>query len=1013
MRTIICSVKQPKFLFKGFLLLILISVVPIEGHSENRSKSSMNELRSNLNYMFAKINRDIVPTGLLRDYAIEYENLDKYDRDKGMTSNNVCDVPTYAKILNTLKSASLFDNPFKPFEKEINRSNSFSSDLPTARLSVALYEYAQIKANALTDNLISYEQGQVYCSSESAFQLRRVCAGCILDNKKMTNDVVFSLPQSFLLTNMGIVNVEIDCGRGFESILNRNVRANLNEGTHTIKIQVTDNNKDTYLAHTSITIYNQPSIQTRSFSSNITMYSWSGSYNGVTTSADVTIIKSSNNVGSKIRKPFLFVEGFDPRDFEPEGQGMMYCMSVYNRYWKDFIIRNGYDFIYVDWKSPGEYIQANAYTLIEVLKKIKEMSDENAEPTLLVGHSMGGLIARYALKTMENKKIPHGVGTYVSYDSPHLGANVPQGLLYGFYGIRKFLDDKDIISALAERFTNVKALMAVGERFAYSTAAQQMLVNYIDPTGHLNNSEHIHWQQELKQLGFPQGDAGKEFKMLGIANSDYRSIEIPEYYINCDFSAGTYAGTLIPPILSLAIGVGFQDVIAGLLCFLPGRDSVKGQFLCLPGSYTGQKVAHIEIGYKKDFLWIIPISKTVFSFDGYYGGSCLFDTYPSSIYDPGIQMGDIEPGGFPEKFPIIFDYGGDININSAIPFIPSSSALACGDGINNSPSIFTTRPTATSSYFGQNYYLEDAPKNQEHSYFSEKAQNWIEAHLKTSISGPSSGYTGAKYSLTSPTSSISWSCSNTSIAEIDQQGVLTVKGNGVTQIIALCNGISYSRTIIIGLPKYILSAKHEPDGFKIDATCIDAEFQPHLETVNRIIQYQWGVKFPNKPVNWQITNTPSIFVPLEDKDAVVFFKVHDANSNESISQSVKVNAYDVFWAENNHLKVDANSNIYKEDGSVYSYKNGKVYLTRDTSLPSDYQHDIWTSTKAVVFSPFANQYNVLVTRGEIPIKGILPQEELNYVISNSDIGQTNIYTIALLNPEDKIIQFLPFTITLK
>ena len=67
----------------------------------------------------------------------------------------------------------------------------------------------------------------------------------------------------------------------------------------------------------------------------------------------------------------------------------------------------------------------------------------------------------------------------------------------------------------------------------------------------------------------------------------------------------------------------------------------------------------------------------------------------------------------------------------------------------------------------------------------------------------------------------------------------------------------------------------------------------------------------------------------------------------------------------------------------------------------------------MVFSPFASQYNVLVTRGEIPIKDILPQDELNYVISNSDTGQTNIYTIALLNPEDKIIQFMPFTITLK
>lgn len=1000
-----------KSLVKELLLCFFISIIPIKIYASTNSDFSMQKLRSELDYMFTGINRDSVPTGLLKDYAIEYENLDKYERNKELNDNNLCDVLSYAKILNTLKSASLFDNPFKSFEAEIKQSKSLSSDIANVRLSVTLYEYAQIKSNALTDNLISYKQGKVYCSTKNAYQLRRVCAGCALDNKKTANNIVFSLPQSFILTNINIVNIEIDYGKGFESILNKNVHANLNEGTHTIKIQVTDNNKNTYLTHTYITIYNQPSIQTRSFRSNITTYTWSGSYNGVTTYADVTIIKSLNNLGSKIRKPFLFVEGFDPRDFDPKGQGTMYFANVYPK-WKNFIIDNNYDFIYVDWKSPGEYIQANAYTLIEVLKKIKEMSDENTEPTLLVGHSMGGLIARYALKTMENQKLSHGVGTYVSYDSPHLGANVPQGLLYGFYGIRKFLEDKDMISALTEKFTDVKVLMAIGERFAYSTATQQMLVNYIDPTGHLNNSEHIHWQQELKQLGFPQGDAGKEFQMLGITNSDYRSIGVPEFYINCNFSAGTHIGTLISPILSLAIGIGFQDVIAGLLCFLPGRDSVKGEFLCLPGTHTGQKVTHIKIGYKKDFLWIIPISKTVFSFDGYYGGSCLFDTYPSSMYDINIQMSNIESGGYPEKFPIIFDYGGDININPTIPFIPSSSALACGDGINNSPSIFTTKPTTNSS-FGQNYYLEDDIINQGHSFFSQKAQNWIEAHLKTSIKGPLSGYTGAKYSLTNSTSSVNWTCSNTSIATIDQQGVLTVKDSGVTQIIAQCNGYSYSKTIIVGLPKYVLSAKHEPNGFKVDANCIDTEFQPHLEAVNRIIQYQWGVKFPDKPITWQITNTPSIFIPLEDKDAVVFFKIYDTNGEESTTQSIKVNAYDVFLAENNHLKVDANSNIYKEDGSAYSYKNGKVYLTRDTNLPSDYQHDIWTSTKAVVFSPFASQYNVLVTRGEIPIKDILPQDELNYVISNSDTGQTNIYTIALLNPEDKIIQFLPFTITLK
>ena len=96
---------------------------------------------------------------------------------------------------------------------------------------------------------------------------------------------------------------------------------------------------------------------------------------------------------------------------------------------------------------------------------------------------------------------------------------------------------------------------------------------------------------------------------------------------------------------------------------------------------------------------------------------------------------------------------------------------------------------------------------------------------------------------------------------------------------------------------------------------------------------------------------------------------------------------------NNILSIDENKNIYKENGSLYSYKNGKIYLTRDTSLPSQYQKDIWTSTKGVVFSPFSSAYDVTVTRGEIPIKQVLPEEELNLVIQNATTGKEYVYTL--------------------
>ncbi|THC82831.1 hypothetical protein E7X23_25555, partial [Bacteroides fragilis] len=56
---------------------------------------------------------------------------------------------------------------------------------------------------------------------------------------------------------------------------------------------------------------------------------------------------------------------------------------------------------------------------------------------------------------------------------------------------------------------------------------------------------------------------------------------------------------------------------------------------------------------------------------------------------------------------------------------------------------------------------------------------------------------------------------------------------------------------------------------------------------------------------------------------------------------------------NNRLLMDKAQKLYKDDGTPYSYKYGKIYLTRDASLPDQYQSAIWTSTKATVYSPFS------------------------------------------------------------
>lgn len=66
------------------------------------------------------------------------------------------------------------------------------------------------------------------------------------------------------------------------------------------------------------------------------------------------------------------------------------------------------------------------------------LTDENFElrqhylasgnPSAVLGWSMGGIIARYALTKMESEGVDHGASLYVSIDAPHRGAFLPTAL---------------------------------------------------------------------------------------------------------------------------------------------------------------------------------------------------------------------------------------------------------------------------------------------------------------------------------------------------------------------------------------------------------------------------------------------------------------------------------------------------------------------------------------------------------------------------------------------------------
>ena len=93
---------------------------------------------------------------------------------------------------------------------------------------------------------------------------------------------------------------------------------------------------------------------------------------------------------------------------------------------------------------------------------------------------MGGLISRYALNYMEANSLTHETRLWLSFDSPHLGANVPIGFQHLFnylgYGLDTWVGD-----------FSLEAVRPIVDGMLKSPAARQMLTDHFEP--HLENGE--------------------------------------------------------------------------------------------------------------------------------------------------------------------------------------------------------------------------------------------------------------------------------------------------------------------------------------------------------------------------------------------------------------------------------------------------------------------------------------------------------------------------------------------
>ncbi|QTE24288.1 alpha/beta hydrolase [Polaribacter cellanae] len=167
-----------------------------------------------------------------------------------------------------------------------------------------------------------------------------------------------------------------------------------------------------------------------------------------------------------LQKPLIILDGFDPGDTRDIDGGSGSIRYLINNEGKepnmqkfaaagfDVVILNfpkykirtetktiaslygGNRDINVDIYRDGgaDYIERNANVLKALIAELngKLVNNGSTEKLKIIGPSMGGLISRVALTQMEQANQNHNADIWVSFDSPHLGANIPIGLQYFF-----------------------------------------------------------------------------------------------------------------------------------------------------------------------------------------------------------------------------------------------------------------------------------------------------------------------------------------------------------------------------------------------------------------------------------------------------------------------------------------------------------------------------------------------------------------------------------------------------
>lgn len=445
---------------------------------------------------------------------------------------------------------------------------------------------------------------------------------------------------------------------------------------------------------------------TSAITPDLSVYGETTSYSG---EGEYQIFLSADNI---LDKPIIVVDGFDPgdtRDIAGIYSLLDFTSTSGTQNLADLVRAEGFDVVILNFPTyvraadavtidgGADFIERNAMLLVELINIINTAKATNSpEQNVIIGPSMGGIISRYALNYMENQTLEADTRLYISFDSPHHGANVPIGLQHHL----NFLANNPL-SPVIELEPLIEGLLK-------SPAARQLLVDHFE--AHLSGADLFTFDPTLT---LPEAHPFRTTFETNI--NSLTTTGFPEDVRNVSIINGSGIGSSylakdgITPVTN-----GFTIVDATLPIDSPlGIINIDIELNMTPSAGTLQQVSRFFAPLFPPFIpniESIANSETI-NFDG-------VDSAPGGLFDLSALTGDIGTGGG-----IAADFLAALLIDK-FSFIPSVSGLALeitdedsGDHINWHHNIDLANRGTTNITPFDNTFLPD--ENEQHVQLTE------------------------------------------------------------------------------------------------------------------------------------------------------------------------------------------------------------------------------------------------------------------------------------------------------